>query len=168
MIRGRDCLCASTVRQWHSPSQHPLSSGSRCLSVPRSGTFQRDVSRLATSEVPCGDADARGPHGRADQNAEGSVPHFGASLSIGEPDGGCEHWPVCGPERFNGPWNASLERPMLIISNTVSGSCSSPPSCGQSHVITPIKSGLHINALMGESSRLVIQRTWALRVFSPH
>ncbi|KAJ7629198.1 hypothetical protein DFH06DRAFT_722333 [Mycena polygramma] len=45
-------------------------------------------------------------------------PRFGASVSVGEPDGGCQYWPVCGPERFVSPWNASLEWPMLIASNT--------------------------------------------------
>ncbi|KAJ7114947.1 hypothetical protein C8R44DRAFT_795090 [Mycena epipterygia] len=75
-------------------------------------------------------------------------PHFGASLSIGEPDGGCEYWAARAPERFSGPWNASLAWPMLIVSNTVRR----PAGC-----ITPIQSGLRINALMGASSRLVIQ-----------
>jgi hypothetical protein len=48
-------------------------------------------------------------------------PHFGASPIITEPDGWCHFWPTRGraPERFTGPWNASLEYPMLIISNTV-------------------------------------------------
>ncbi|KAJ7441618.1 hypothetical protein B0H11DRAFT_2095722 [Mycena galericulata] len=63
-------------------------------------------------------------------------PHFGASLSVGEPDGGCQYWPVRGPERFVGPWNATLEWPMLIVSNT---------------------SGLRINSLMPDSTRMVIQ-----------
>jgi hypothetical protein len=38
-------------------------------------------------------------------------PHFGASPIITEPDGGCHFWPTRGraPERFTGPWNASLE-----------------------------------------------------------
>jgi hypothetical protein len=47
--------------------------------------------------------------------------HFGASVSVGEPDGGCQYWPTRGkgPERFTGPWNASLDIPMLIVSNTV-------------------------------------------------
>jgi hypothetical protein len=47
--------------------------------------------------------------------------HFGASPIFTEPDGGCQFWPTRGraPERFTGPWNASLEYPMLIISNTV-------------------------------------------------
>jgi hypothetical protein len=48
-------------------------------------------------------------------------PHFGVSVSVGEPDGGCQYWPVRGPERFVGPWNATLEWPMLIVSNTVGG-----------------------------------------------
>ncbi|KAJ6552931.1 TAP-like protein-domain-containing protein [Mycena capillaripes] len=71
-------------------------------------------------------------------------PHFGASLSIGEPDGGCEYWPARAPERFTGPWNATLAWPMLIVSNTMDP-------------ITPIASGLRVNKLMGNSSLLVIQ-----------
>ena len=45
--------------------------------------------------------------------------HFGMSISISEPDGGCQFWPVRGPERFEGPWNHTLSNPILIISNTV-------------------------------------------------
>lgn len=45
---------------------------------------------------------------------------FGMSVSISEPDGGCQFWPVRGPERFTGPWNHTLANPMLIVSNTVS------------------------------------------------
>ncbi|KAF7345712.1 hypothetical protein MVEN_01591200 [Mycena venus] len=71
-------------------------------------------------------------------------PHFGANLDLGEPDGGCEYWTARSPERFAGPWNATLEWPMLIVSNTMDP-------------ITPIQSGLRINGLMGDSSRLVIQ-----------
>nr|GAT45843.1 predicted protein [Mycena chlorophos] len=72
--------------------------------------------------------------------------HFGASVSVGEPDGGCHFWPTSGkgPERFTGPWNASLEVPMLIVSNTMDP-------------ITPIQSGLLINSLMPHSSRMIIQ-----------
>ncbi|KAJ7127941.1 hypothetical protein C8R44DRAFT_667310 [Mycena epipterygia] len=71
-------------------------------------------------------------------------PHFGASVSVGEPDGGCQYWPVRGPERFAGPWNATLEWPMLIVSNTMDP-------------ITPIQSGLRINSLMPDSTRIIIQ-----------
>ena len=35
------------------------------------------------------------------------------------PDDGCEFWPVTPPERFQGPFNASLRNPVLIVSNTV-------------------------------------------------
>ncbi|KAJ7032679.1 hypothetical protein C8F04DRAFT_1040285 [Mycena alexandri] len=71
-------------------------------------------------------------------------PHFGVSVSVGEPDGGCQYWPVRGPERFTGPWNATLEWPMLIVSNTMDP-------------ITPIESGLRINSLMPDSTRIIIQ-----------
>ncbi|KAJ7935989.1 hypothetical protein B0H13DRAFT_2304056 [Mycena leptocephala] len=92
-------------------------------------------------------------------------PHFGASLSLGEPDGGCEYWVARAPERFTGPWNATLEWPMLIVSNTVHGPVSLDssfhPVQGLIYLlrgrITPIESGIRINELIGDSSLLVIQ-----------
>lgn len=49
---------------------------------------------------------------------EGS--RFASAASIMEPDGGCQYWPVKPKENFVGPWNATLETPMLIVTNTVS------------------------------------------------
>ncbi|KAL7411374.1 TAP-like protein-domain-containing protein [Mrakia frigida] len=75
--------------------------------------------------------------------------HFGGSVAIIEPDGGCEFWPRGEhPEgfRFSGPWNATLRTPMMIISNTADP-------------ITPLSSGHEINNLMGNSSRLLIQNS---------
>lgn len=48
-------------------------------------------------------------------------PHFGASLTVSEEDGGCHFWPYYGDEveRFAGPWNHTLAQPMLIVSNVV-------------------------------------------------
>jgi hypothetical protein len=45
-----------------------------------------------------------------------------AMLTREKHDGGCEFWPTRGrgPKRFTGPWNATLEYSLLIISNTVS------------------------------------------------
>ena len=37
------------------------------------------------------------------------------------PDDGCEFWPVTPPERFQGPFNASLRNPVLIVGNMVRG-----------------------------------------------
>lgn len=45
---------------------------------------------------------------------------FGSVVEYGEGDGGCQFWPYRSPGRFTGPWNATLDTPMLIISNTVS------------------------------------------------
>ncbi|KAJ7472025.1 hypothetical protein FB451DRAFT_1399312 [Mycena latifolia] len=70
-------------------------------------------------------------------------PQFGASTSRGEPDGGCEYWPVRGPERFTGPFNASLAWPMLVNPYYIF------------HQDGP--SGLRINALMPNSTRMIIQ-----------
>jgi hypothetical protein len=43
---------------------------------------------------------------------------LGHSTVAGSP---CEHWPaqLAPPERFGGPWNATLSNPILIISNEV-------------------------------------------------
>lgn len=40
------------------------------------------------------------------KNLMGVSPHFGVSLGVSEADGGCEFWPVKGPERFIGPWGS--------------------------------------------------------------
>ncbi|KAJ7579876.1 Alpha/Beta hydrolase protein [Mycena floridula] len=106
-----------------------------------------DLSRLAVS---CLD-NVRDDYPTAEEPAdvglkmlhEGSI-HFGLSLGVSEPDGGCQYWPVHGAERFAGPWNATLRTPMLIISNT-------------HDPITPISSGVRVNSLMPNSSILVIQ-----------
>ncbi|KAJ3872945.1 hypothetical protein F5051DRAFT_420415 [Lentinula edodes] len=71
-------------------------------------------------------------------------PHFGLSTGVSEPDGGCQYWPVDSPERFTGPWNATLETKMLIVSNTADP-------------ITPKSSGLLVNSLMPDSSVIIIQ-----------
>ncbi|KAH8116069.1 hypothetical protein DFH11DRAFT_1258135 [Phellopilus nigrolimitatus] len=72
--------------------------------------------------------------------------HFGMSVSISEPDGGCQFWPVKGPERFTGPWNHTLKNPILIVSNTADP-------------VTPIVSGHLVNSLLSNSSRLLIQNS---------
>ncbi|KAJ3732572.1 hypothetical protein DFJ43DRAFT_1154298 [Lentinula guzmanii] len=79
-------------------------------------------------------------------------PHFGLSTGVGEPDGGCQYWAVDGPERYTGPWNATLETKMLIISNTADP-------------ITPKSSGLLVNSLMPHSSVIIIQDGPALLDF---
>ncbi|KAH8923445.1 hypothetical protein BT69DRAFT_159775 [Atractiella rhizophila] len=62
-----------------------------------------------------------------------------------EKDGGCGYWPVAPPERFTGPWNATLRNPILIHSNT-------------DDPVTPIWSGRKVNKLLGDKqSRLAIQ-----------
>jgi len=72
--------------------------------------------------------------------------HFGMSTTISEPDGGCQFWPVRGPERFTGPWNQTLKNPILIVSNTADP-------------VTPIASGRLVNKLLSNSSRLLIQNS---------
>ena len=48
-----------------------------------------------------------------------NVTRFDLGIITHEPDSGCEFWPVTPPERFDGPWNMTLQNPVLIISNTV-------------------------------------------------
>lgn len=101
-----------------------------------------------------------------------------ASISIQEPDGNCEfHFGnILGPpERFTGPFNASLSTPMLLISNTADPI--TPLTSGQelnrvSRFLRSQTSGLpqkiwlclrpfhlHRLQLMGSSSRLLIQKS---------
>ncbi|KAK0443957.1 uncharacterized protein EV420DRAFT_1484833 [Desarmillaria tabescens] len=120
--------------------------------IPPSGiSHENDVARLA---VTCLDSppslpmkDPPSAEHLADEGLKTLrevSPHFGMSVGMGEPDGGCQYWPAKGPERFTGPWNATLDIPMLIISNTADP-------------VTPISSGLLINSLMPDSSVLIIQ-----------
>ena len=51
------------------------------------------------------------------------VSRFFFSVIVSEPDSGCQFWPVTPPERYLGPWNKTLNNPILIISNTVSLAC---------------------------------------------
>lgn len=90
----------------------------------RSGS--RDLQRLAVtcldSPSPASLADFPTPEGLADiglATIANVSRHFGMSISISEPDGGCQFWPVQPPERFTGPWNHTLKNPILIVSNTV-------------------------------------------------
>lgn len=48
-----------------------------------------------------------------------NVSRFVFGVVTSEPDAGCQYWPFTPPERFDGPWNHTLQTPMLIISSTV-------------------------------------------------
>ncbi|KAF5354449.1 hypothetical protein D9758_012432 [Tetrapyrgos nigripes] len=117
------------------------------LSLSYSANY--DLTRLAVTclDSPSNKSYPPTPEDLADQalkNLNDVSVHFGVSTGVSEPDGGCEYWPVKGPERFVGPWNASLDIPLLIVSNTADP-------------ITPMSSGLLINSLMPNSSTLLIQ-----------
>ncbi|KAK0207119.1 hypothetical protein DFS33DRAFT_1382196 [Desarmillaria ectypa] len=120
--------------------------------IPPSGiSHENDVARLAVtcldSPPPMSMMDFPSAEDLSDEGLKTLrevSPHFGMSVGMGEPDGGCQYWPAKGPERFTGPWNATLDIPMLIISNTADP-------------VTPISSGVLINSLMPDSSVLVIQ-----------
>ncbi|KAI0772754.1 TAP-like protein-domain-containing protein [Trametes elegans] len=65
------------------------------------------------------------------------------AMLTGEPDMGCEYWPFTPPERFTGPWNATLKNPLLIISNT------NDPA-------TPLASGKRALERQGKSSAALL------------
>ena len=110
---------------------------------------QEDLSRAA---VVCGDAPPQFKAATTEQLVDSTLAalktcrRFGANVAPIEPDGNCEFHPAFGktPERFSGPWNNTLEQPMLIVSNTADP-------------ITPRNSGEEIHKLMGSSSRILIQ-----------
>jgi hypothetical protein len=81
---------------------------------------RRDVPQLASADVTRRQSHRGGPRGGGSQDTDGGLAALWRRVSVGEPDSGCLHWPVRGPERVAGPWSASLERPMLIVSYTVS------------------------------------------------
>ncbi|KAK4056851.1 hypothetical protein OIO90_002101 [Microbotryomycetes sp. JL221] len=116
--------------------------------------IQTDLSRIAVSCLDSPAFESRSQWPDASLMVDKTLaalevsPHFAANVPVIEPDGGCQWWPVAGraPETFNGPWNNTLETPMLIISNTVDP-------------ITPLTSGREIHRHMGNSSRLLIQNS---------
>ncbi|KDN47539.1 alpha/beta-hydrolase [Tilletiaria anomala UBC 951] len=116
---------------------------------PRSDLVQTDMSRAA---VVCGDQPPGKPPAAEDlldgllRNLKQTSRRFAANVFPIEPDGGCQFHPAIGrtPERFTGPWNNTLDFPMLIVSNTADP-------------ITPRASGEEIHKLMGNSSRILLQ-----------
>jgi pimeloyl-ACP methyl ester carboxylesterase len=124
--------------------------------IPAPGSPDRmassDLSRLgvtcADSPLPKSKSEFPTPEDLADEmiSTMRDVSYrFGAHPHLNEQDGGCQYWPTAGrePERFTGPWNHTLETPLLIMSNT-------------HDPITPIASALLINSLMPNST-LILQ-----------
>ncbi|KAH7100472.1 Alpha/Beta hydrolase protein [Auriculariales sp. MPI-PUGE-AT-0066] len=72
-------------------------------------------------------------------------PRFGMSTWLYEKDGMCQYLRSVQriPERFTGPWNATLRTPMLITSNDLDP-------------ITPLPSARWTNQQMGSSARLLV------------
>ncbi|TCD60113.1 hypothetical protein EIP91_010701 [Steccherinum ochraceum] len=73
-----------------------------------------------------------------------NVTRFVFSTVTTEPDAGCEYWPVTPPERFSGPWNHTLNNPILVLSNT-------------EDPVTPLDSALKVQDHLGDSARLLLQ-----------
>ncbi|KAH7100289.1 hypothetical protein BKA62DRAFT_706588 [Auriculariales sp. MPI-PUGE-AT-0066] len=75
-------------------------------------------------------------------------PRFGMSVSLFEPDGGCQFLAKAGnlqPERFSGPFNKTLKNPILIVNPDLDP-------------LTPLLSARWLNQQLGTSSRLVVQQ----------
>ncbi|TDL21518.1 hypothetical protein BD410DRAFT_829026 [Rickenella mellea] len=113
-------------------------------------SYGSDLSRLAVTCLDSPPPETEADYPNAQELADiglGTLKdvsrHFGMSVSISEPDGGCQFWPVRGPERFVGPWNHTLRNPILIVSNIADP-------------VTPIASGRLLNSLLANSSRLLI------------
>ncbi len=86
---------------------------------------QKELVDLERSAVSCNDNRPFAPPKPEDVIDEAlfvqqHVTRFGLTITISEPDSGCQYWPVTPPERYLGPWNSTTKNPILIISNTVS------------------------------------------------
>ena len=88
-------------------------------------TNERDLVDLERSAVSCNDQKPFAPPTAetivdAGLDVLENVSKFFWAVIIAEPDSGCQYWPFTPPERYLGPWNKTLNNPILIISNTVS------------------------------------------------
>ena len=87
------------------------------------GANKKDLVDLERSAVTCNDVRPFAPVPPAAfvDEALGDLERVSRFRLATVPDDGCEFWPVTPPERFQGPFNASLRNPVLIVSNTVRG-----------------------------------------------
>ncbi|KAH9928003.1 TAP-like protein-domain-containing protein [Epithele typhae] len=76
--------------------------------------------------------------------AASRISRFAFAIVTHEPDNGCEFWPVAPPERFAGPWNATLRAPILIVSNTLDPD-------------TSLANGRAVRKRMGKNAGMVVQ-----------
>ncbi|KAG8880549.1 hypothetical protein FRB97_000719 [Tulasnella sp. 331] len=122
------------------------------LDIPAGAIGQEDLTRLAVS---CADAipydkDEEWPtaEGMVDALLAGALKTtrtFGGTVHLLEQHGGCQFWPKSDTiERFSGPWNHTLQTPMLVVSN------SHDP-------ITPASQGRKMASRFGDSARHVVQ-----------
>ncbi|KAI0672371.1 TAP-like protein-domain-containing protein [Trametes maxima] len=85
---------------------------------------EKDLKDLERSAVSCNDNQPFAPP-KPDEvvdellNDTAHVSRFTFAVATAEPDSGCQFWPVAPPERFAGPWNATLRHPMLLLSNSL-------------------------------------------------
>ncbi|KAF8498909.1 hypothetical protein BU17DRAFT_102873 [Hysterangium stoloniferum] len=73
-----------------------------------------------------------------------TVTRFAMTVMTTEPDSGCHYWPVTPPERYNGPWNHTLNNRVLIHSNLLDP-------------VTPMSSGVALKDLLGDSATLALR-----------
>ncbi|KAI0719840.1 TAP-like protein-domain-containing protein [Cerioporus squamosus] len=109
---------------------------------------EKELVDLERSAVSCNDNKPFAPPKPEDVIDEAlfvqqNVTRFGLTITISEPDSGCQFWPVTPPERYLGPWNSTTKNPILIISNT------NDPA-------TPISSGEIVHKTLGNSSAFLV------------
>ncbi|TBU37821.1 TAP-like protein-domain-containing protein [Dichomitus squalens] len=112
---------------------------------------EKDLVDLERSAVSCNDQKPFGllkPETVVDAGlaALQSVSRFFFSVLVAEPDSGCQYWPVTPPERYLGPWNHTLNNPILIVSNT-------------HDPVTPLVNGQAVHSYLADSSGLLIQNS---------
>ncbi|KAF8579924.1 hypothetical protein K439DRAFT_1620181 [Ramaria rubella] len=129
----------------HALSEAIQGDGTSLLDLAQSNS----TSDLERSAVSCNDMavfSGPTPEEVIDESLDvlNTVTRFALSVAISEPDSGCQFWPVTPPEKFQGPWNHTLNNPILIHSNLADPA-------------TPLSNGRLVKQLLGASASLAIR-----------
>ena len=114
----------ASPQSWPDTAQTFAAAMSGDASAVLDAVNEKELVDLERSAVSCNDNKPFAPPKPEDVIDEAlfvqeNVTRFGLTITISEPDSGCQFWPVTPPERFLGPWNSTTKNPILIISNTV-------------------------------------------------
>ncbi|RPD76009.1 hypothetical protein L226DRAFT_522437 [Lentinus tigrinus ALCF2SS1-7] len=139
---------ARLPQNWQSTAQAFAAAMAGDASAVLDAVNEKELVDMERSAVSCNDNKPFAPPKPEDVIDEAlfvqqNVTRFGLTITISEPDSGCQFWPVTPPERFLGPWNSTTKNPILIISNT------NDPA-------TPISSGEIVHKALGNSSALLV------------